>query len=82
MTRARRAVPPGDGLPDVRDGLTRVERVVLETLAACQAEAGGRAVPVALLYGRLSERVDLTAPQLVRLLQRLGAGGSVRARGR
>jgi len=56
-------------LPDVRDGLTRVERLVLETLHVCQLELGGRSVP--LLYGRLVERIDLSADELVRVLARL-----------
>jgi hypothetical protein len=71
----RRRVParsaPEDVLPDVRDGLTRVERLVLETLQACQQELGGRSVPTALLYGRLVERIDLSSDELVRVLARL-----------
>jgi hypothetical protein len=51
--------------------LTRVERVVLETLQACQQELGGRSVPTALLYGRLVERIDLSSDELVRVLARL-----------
>lgn len=73
----RRRVPvrsaPEDVLPDVRDGLTRVERLVLETLHACQQELGGRPVPTALLYGRLVERIDLSSDELVRVLARLAA---------
>ncbi len=75
MSARRRRVPartaPEDVLPDVRDGLTRVERVVLETLQACQQELGGRSVPTALLYGRLVERIDLSSDELVRVLARL-----------
>jgi hypothetical protein len=71
----RRRVPartaPEDVLPDVRDGLTRVERVVLETLRACQHELGDRSVPTALLYGRVVERVDLSTDELMRVLRRL-----------
>ncbi len=75
MSARRRRGPartaPQDVLPDVRDGLTRVERVVLETLQACQQELGGRSVPTALLYGRLVERIDLSSDELVRVLARL-----------
>jgi hypothetical protein len=75
MSARRRRVParmaPQDVLPDVRDGLTRVERAVLETLQACQQELGGRSVPTALLYGRLVERIDLSSDELVRVLARL-----------
>ncbi|MDX2012910.1 MAG: hypothetical protein SFW67_22115 [Myxococcaceae bacterium] len=59
-------------LPDVRDGLTSLERVVLVTLAECQREMPGRPVPTALLFGRLSERVDLRPDELMALLARLG----------
>ncbi|MBE2252592.1 MAG: hypothetical protein IAE78_23875 [Myxococcus sp.] len=62
---------PADVLPDVRDGLTRLERLVLETLASCQRELEGRSVPTALLYGRLSERIDVSPEELVRVLARL-----------
>lgn len=63
-----------DVLPDVRDGLTRVERVVLTTLAACQAELNGRQVSTAMLFGRVLEQVDLTEAELHAVLARLGAG--------
>lgn len=66
--RARRATAE---LPDVRDGLTRTERVVLTTLAECQAELGGRPVPTALLYGRVVERLDLSVDELQAVLARL-----------
>jgi hypothetical protein len=60
-------------LPDVRDGLTRRERVVLVTLAELQRELGDRSVPTALLYGRLVEHIDISEAQLSELLARLGA---------
>lgn len=50
---------PEDLIPDVRDGLTRVERIVLWVLAEIQAERGGRNVPTAELYGRVVEHLDL-----------------------
>lgn len=62
-----------DGLPDVRDGLTRVERVVIWQLDLLEKELGGRMVPTAMLYGRVSEHVDITPEELSRLLARLGA---------
>ncbi len=62
-----------DGLPDVRDGLTRVERIVLVTLAELERELPGRDVPSAMLYGRLAGRVDLTPDEMQTLLGRLGA---------
>ncbi|WP_044243125.1 hypothetical protein [Chondromyces apiculatus] len=64
---------PLDNLPDVRDGLTRPERIVLVTLAELQEERRGRNVPTAMLYGRVVERIDMSVDELQRILQRLGA---------
>lgn len=72
----RRVAPPreaADSLPDVRDGLTRLERVVLSTLQACQVELGGRSVPTAMLYGRVLEHVSVSQDELQQVLIRLGA---------
>lgn len=60
-----------DGIPDVRDGLTRVERVVLYVLHQTQRELKGRNVPTAMLYGRVVEHVDISVAELQRVLQRL-----------
>ncbi len=58
-------------MPDVRDGLTRVERVVLVTLQTLQAEKGGRSVSTMELYGRVLEQVDLSRVELQAVLSRL-----------
>ena len=60
-----------DRIPDVRDGLTRVERVVLYVLHEAQKEFGERHVPTALLYGRVVEHVNIGVPEFQRVLQRL-----------
>lgn len=60
-------------LPDVRDGLTRLERVVLYVLAECQKEFPNRGVPTALLYGRVVEHVNVSEAELQQVLVRLGA---------
>jgi hypothetical protein len=60
-----------DDLPDVRDGLTRKERVVLYCLDQIQKERGGRNVPTAMLYGRVVEHVDISVNELQLILQRL-----------
>ena len=57
-------------LPDVRDGLTRVERIVLTCLHEAQQELGGRNVPTAMLYGRVVEKVNISEAQLVAVLQK------------
>lgn len=67
------SLDPLDVLPDVRDGLTRLERVVLTVLHETQRERGGRNVPTAMLYGRVVERIPVSVDELQRVLQRLGA---------
>lgn len=62
---------PEDHLPDVRDGLTRLERVILHELASAQRELHGRNVPSALLYGRVVEHVNVGVPEFMRTLARL-----------
>lgn len=64
-----------DDIPDVRDGLTRKERVVLWVLHKTQEELGGRNVPTAMLYGRVVEHVDMSVDELQAILQRLRARG-------
>jgi DNA gyrase/topoisomerase IV subunit A len=60
-----------DDIPDVRDGLTRLERIVLYVLHETQRELNGRAVPTAMLYGRVLECVDLSEDELQACLARL-----------
>ena len=62
-----------DVIPDVRDGLTRIERVVLWQLSVLQRERGDRNVPTAQLYGRVVEHVNVSPEELSRILARLGA---------
>lgn len=62
-----------DFLPDVRDGLTRQERVVLWVLHETQKERGGRNVPTAMLWGRVCEHIDISPDELSALLAKLGA---------
>lgn len=61
-------------LPDARDGLTRKQRVVLWVLAQAQEERGPhRNVPLALLYGRVVEHVDMSIEELQEIVAQLGA---------
>lgn len=60
-----------DNLADVRDGLTRKERIVLYCLNQLQEERGGRNAPTAMLYGRVVEYVDMSENELQQILQRL-----------
>jgi hypothetical protein len=58
-------------IPDVRDGLTRKERIILYCLNEIQHERGGRNVPTAMLYGRVLERMDISSDELQFILQNL-----------
>ena len=55
---------PRDDLPDVRDGLTHRERIVLQCLHALQQERGGRNVSTGMLYGTVVEHVDMTVEEM------------------
>jgi hypothetical protein len=66
-------VSPADVLPDVRDGLTAKERVVLYVLHETQKERGGRDVPTVMLWGRVCEHFWITPEELSEMLARLGA---------
>lgn len=62
-----------DNLPDVRDGLSRKERMVLYLIERIQKERGGRNVPALMLYGRVLEYMDMSMDELQIILQRLSA---------
>jgi len=64
---------PYDKIPDVRDGLTREERVVLYVLHETQKERGGRNVPTVMLWGRVCEHFYISPEDLSLMLARLGA---------
>jgi hypothetical protein len=60
-----------DYLPDVRDGLTRRERIVLRCLSELQKERGDRHVPTGMLYGSVVEYVNMTVDEMQSILVRL-----------
>lgn len=64
---------PYDKIPDVRDGLTREERVVLYVLHQTQKERGDRNVPTAMLWGRVCKHFYISPDELSLMLARLGA---------
>ncbi|MEY4510182.1 MAG: hypothetical protein RLZZ450_2304 [Pseudomonadota bacterium] len=68
-TRWNRA--PEDYLPDARDGLTRLDRVILYELSRAQEERGGSHVPSGELYGRVIEYLNVGVPEFQRALARL-----------
>ena len=62
---------PYDRLPDIADGLTRPERIVLWCLSTLQQERAGRHVPTSMLYGSVVEHVDMSVEEMQNILVRL-----------
>jgi len=58
-------------LPDARDGLTRLERIILWQLREAQRELGRDSVPTALLYGRVVEHINVSVEEFQAAVQRL-----------
>lgn len=67
-----------EAIPDVRDGLTRTERIILYVLNETQKELKGRNVPTVMLYGRVLEYVNISEEELHLYLDRLGVKGDGR----
>jgi len=64
---------PRDFIPDVRDGLTRIERVVLKCIYDLEKGSNGRMVPTILLWGELIDRgYDISRDELNKILSKLG----------
>ena len=62
-----------DHIPDIRDGLTREERIVLWVLHETQKERGDANVPTPMLWGRVCEHFYISPEDLSAMLARLGA---------
>lgn len=56
---------------DARDGLTRLERIILWQLDLVQKETGRQTVPTAMLYGRVVEHINVSVQEFQRVLQKL-----------
>ncbi|MDX1570898.1 MAG: hypothetical protein R3200_10450 [Xanthomonadales bacterium] len=70
---------PG-GIPDARDGLTRLQRVILYELHKLQRERPDKpSIPVIQLYGRVIEHIDCSEEELQEALQSLGAAGKTQS---
>lgn len=67
-----------DRIPDVRDGLTRLQRVILHVLHAARGEFGARSVPTAVLYGRVVEHMNVGEAEFQRTLAQLAGRGGLR----
>jgi len=68
-----------DNVSDVRDGLTRKERVVLYCISQLQKERNNRSVPTVMCYGRVIEFIDISENELQTIIQRLGNDHSLPA---
>ena len=66
-----------DVIPDVRDGLTRVQRIVLYELHKAQKETRREFVPSIMLWGRVIEHVSISQDELTEELNSLGANSGV-----
>jgi hypothetical protein len=64
-----------DRLPDVRDGLSRLERVILWQIDVLRRERGRPDVPTTMLYGRVVEHVDVSVETFKATLSHLVGRG-------
>ena len=64
-------------IPDVRDGLTELERIILFELYDLRKEYGDRFIPTILLWGRVVEKLGCEQDEVQRALATLGAKGRV-----
>ena len=62
-------------LPDVRDGLTRAQRIVMYEIYKAQKETGREFIPTVMLYGRVVEHINISEAELQSILQSLGVMG-------
>jgi hypothetical protein len=62
-----------DELPDIRDGLTHRQRVVLLVLHELREQYGDRTVPTPLLWGRVCEHFYISPEELTNMLAQMGA---------
>lgn len=60
--------------PDVRDGLARLERIILWQLRETEQEFAPRPVPTATLYGRVVEHISVDVGTFQAALARLVGG--------
>jgi hypothetical protein len=60
-----------DDMPDMRDGLTRLQRIILVQLDEIQKERDGRSAPTLMLYGRVLEHIDVSKDEFLQALRSL-----------
>jgi hypothetical protein len=64
-----------DELPDARDGLTRLERIILWQLDEAHKETGRESIPTAMLYGRVVEHINVSVEEFQTVLNGLVGTG-------
>ena len=69
---------PEDTVPDVRDGLTRIQRIVLYELHKAQKETGREFVPSIMLWGRVVDHLSISQDELTKVLNSLGTNSGAR----
>jgi hypothetical protein len=74
VPRGPNGPPPGEP-PDARDGLTRLERIILWQLREAQRETGRESIPTAMLYGRVVEHINVSVEEFQEVLIRLVGRG-------
>ncbi len=62
-------------IPDVRDGLTELERTILFVLHEARKEFGDRHIHVALIWGRVIELIDASREEFMRTMEELERRG-------
>jgi hypothetical protein len=62
-------------IPDVRDGLTELERIILYELYDLRKEYGDRFIPTILLWGRVVEKLDCSQAEVQHALSGLQSKG-------
>ena len=67
-------MPKRFNLPDVRDGLTHRERIVLWCLHELQKEHRDGQIPTGMLYGSVVEHVNMTVGDMKSILVRFAGG--------
>ena len=68
---------PYKNIPDVRDGLTRLERTILNVMYHARKEYGSRMIPTFLLYRRVVELLDVSTEEFSRALERVAASDTM-----
>jgi len=62
---------------DVRDGLSRKQRVIIHCLHILEAEKPGCNISTCMLYGRVFEHIDIGVDEMQAILNTITAAGDL-----